>query len=109
MDEELFRHLIFLEANNSSDIEEFIKLGYFIRCNDTVYRTEKLEEDIKEFVELKKEALFAVIKELGNAREINKVMELAGIQQFITFSILADELVREGRIIKDKENICVLK
>ncbi len=109
MDEELFRHLIFLEANNSSDIEEFIKLGYFIRCDDTVYRTEKLEEDIKEFVELKKEELFAAIKKLGSAREINKVMELAGIQQFITFSILADELVREGRIIKDKENICVLR
>jgi len=109
MDEELFRHLIFLEANNNSDIEEFIRLGYFIRCNDTVYRTEKLEEDIKEFVGLKKESLFAAIKELGSAREIIKVMELAGIQQFITFSVLADELVREGRIIKDKENICVLK
>ncbi|NLI13682.1 hypothetical protein [Pelotomaculum propionicicum] len=109
MDEELFRHLVFLEKDSGIDMEEFIKLGYFIRCNDTVYRTEKLEEELKEFIEVKKESLFAAIKELGSAKDINKVMELAGIQQFITFSILADELVREGRIVKDKENICLLK
>lgn len=108
MDEELFRMLLFAEEDGTS-VEEFIKLGYLIRSNDAIFRTCKLDEDLKEFIDLKKESLYAAVKEFGSARDIQKVMERAGIKEFITFSVVADELVKEGKLIKDKEMICMVR
>lgn len=106
MDEELFRMLLFAEKDGT-DVEEFIKLGYLIRSNDTIFRTNKLDEELKEFFSAKKESLYEAIKEFGSAQDIRKVMESAGIKEFITFSVVADELVKEGRLVKDKEKICI--
>jgi hypothetical protein len=108
MDEELFRMLLFSERDGTF-VEEFIKLGYLIRSNDTIFRTDKLDEELKEFIDLKKESLYEAVKEYGSARDIKKVMESAGIKEFITFSVVADELVKEGKLIKDKEMICIAR
>ena len=108
MDEELFRMLLFAEKDGVGE-EEFIKLGYLIRSNDTVYRTNKLDEELKEFIDVRKESLYKAIKEYGSARDIKKVMESAGIKEFLTFSVVADELVKEGKLIKDKELICIAR
>jgi hypothetical protein len=35
-------------------------------------------------------------------------MEKAGIKEFLTFSVVADELVKEGKLIKDKEMVCIV-
>mgnify|MGYP005846255227 CR=1 FL=1 len=108
MDEEFFKKLLFVGQDND-DIEEFISLGYFIKSNDTVFRTNKYEEEIVRFIDSKKERLYQAIKGLGSAQDIKKVMELAGIKEFITFSVVAEELVREGKLVKDKEKICIIK
>lgn len=108
MDEELFRMLLFTEKEGTS-VEEFIKLGYLIRSNDTIFGTEKLDEELKEFIDAKKETLYEAIKEFGSARDIQKVMERAGIKEFITFSVVADELVKEGKLVKDREMICIAR
>lgn len=108
MDEELFRMLLFSEQDGTA-VEEFIKLGYLIRSNDAVFRTSKLDKEMREFIDAKKEALYEAVKEYGSARDIKKTMEKAGIREFITFSVAADELVQEGKLIKDKENICIAR
>ena len=108
MDEEMFRMLLFSERDGVNE-EEFIKLGYLIKSNDTVFRTNKMDTELREFIDAKKEALFEAVKESGSARDIKKTMESAGIRDFLTFSVVADELVSEGKLIKDKENICIAR
>lgn len=108
MDEELFRMLLFSEQDGIA-VEEFIKLGYLIKSNGVIFRTNKLDEELKEFIDNKKESLYGAVKEYGSARDIKKVMEMAGIKEFITFSVVADELVKEGKLIKDKEEICIAR
>ncbi|NQS76032.1 MAG: hypothetical protein HQP61_06275, partial [Peptococcaceae bacterium] len=97
MDENLFRMLLFAEKDGVCE-EEFIKLGYLIKSNDTVYRTNKLDRELNEFIDTKKKSLYAAVKEIGNARDIKMVMEKAGIKEFLTFSVVADELVKEGKL-----------
>ena len=36
-------------------------------------------------------------------------MEMAGIKDFITFVFIAEELVEEGKFVKDREKNVVLK
>ena len=108
MDEEMFRMLLFSERDGVNE-EELIKLGYLIKSNDTVFRTNKMDTELREFIDAKKEALFEAVKESGSARDIKKTMEIAGIRDFFTFSVVADELVNEGKLVKDKENICIAR
>jgi hypothetical protein len=108
MDEEMFSMLLFAEQDGANE-EELIKLGYLIRSNDAIFRTNKMDKELREFVDAKKESLYTAIKESGSASDIEKTMEKAGIQRFITFSVVADELVKEGKLIKDKENICIIR
>lgn len=108
MDEEFFRRLMFAGVEND-DIEEFISLGYFIKSSDTVFKTNKYDEEIGQFIDSVKEPLYHAIKELGSAQDIKKVMKLAGIKEFFTFSVVAEELVREGKLVKDREKICVVR
>ncbi|NLJ75916.1 MAG: hypothetical protein GX325_01480 [Peptococcaceae bacterium] len=108
MDENLFRMLLFAEKDGVCE-EEFIKLGYLIKSNDTVYRTNRLDRELNEFIDAKKKSLYAAVKEIGNARDIKMVMEKADIKEFLTFSVVADELVKEGKLFKDKEMICLAR
>jgi hypothetical protein len=108
MDEDMFRLLLFSEQDGAGE-EELISLGYLIRSNDTVFRTNKMDTELREFIDAKKEALYEAVKESGSARDIKKTMETAGIRDFLIFSVVADELVNEGKLIKDKENICITR
>jgi hypothetical protein len=82
---------------------ELVKRSY------TVFRTNKMDTELREFIDAKKEALYEAVKALGSACDIKKTMETAGIRDFLTLSVVADELVNEGKLIRDKENICIAR
>lgn len=107
MDEYLFKRLLFA-GEDEENIEELINLGYFRKHDGVIYRTEKYQRETEEFINLKKESLYEAVKSLGSAEDIDKVMALAGIKDFITFVFLAEELVSDGRLKKDKEKNCVI-
>lgn len=107
MDEMLFKRLVF--AGEEEDIEELVKMGYFKKVDGTIRRTNKFLEETGKFIDTKKETLFEVVKELGSAEHMDRVMEMAGIKDFITFVFLAEELVEDGRLVKDKVKNVVIK
>jgi len=107
MDEMLFKRLVL--AGEEEDIEELVKMGYFKKIDGTICRTNKFLEETGKFIDTKKETLFEVVRELGSAEDINKVMEMASIKDFITFVFLAEELVEDGRLVKDKVKNVVIK
>ncbi len=101
MDEYTFKQLML--AGGEDDIEEFINLGYFKRIDGVVCRTDKFNEETAGFINSMKESLYQAVRELGSAEDMNKTMEMAGIKDFITFVFIAEELVQDGRLKKDKE------
>ncbi len=106
MDEIMFKRLMF--AGEEDEINELMRMGYFTRIDGVICRTGKFLEETGSFIDTKKEILFEVVKELGDAEDLEKVMEKAGIKDFITFIFLAEELVEEGRLVKDKvKNVIV--
>ena len=107
MDEMFFKRLLFA-GEDDEDFEELIKLGYFAKKDGHVFRTDKYIAETEQFINSKKEALYKAVKKLGSAQDINKVMEKAGIKEFITFVFLAEELVADGRFVKDKEKNCLI-
>ncbi len=106
MDEYLFKRLLF--AGEEEEIKDLIKLGYFNRDNDKIYRTEKYQHDTEEFINAKKDSLYQAVKKLGSAEDMDQTMEMAGIKDFITFIFIAEELVEEGKFKKDPKKNCVL-
>ncbi len=107
MDEILFKRLMF--AGEEEDIEELIKMGYFTRIDGVVCRTQKFVEETGSFIDARKETLFEAVKKIGSAEDMEKVMEMAGLKDFITFIFLAEELVEDGRLVKDKVKNVVVK
>jgi DNA polymerase II large subunit len=106
MDEYLFKRLLF--AGEEEEIEDLIKLGYFKRDHDKIYRTEKYQHDTEKFINVKKIALYEAVKKLGSAEDMDRAMEMAGIKDFITFIFIAEELVEEGKFKKDPQKNCVI-
>ncbi|MDD2443653.1 MAG: hypothetical protein PHS52_04040 [Desulfotomaculaceae bacterium] len=108
MDEALFKRLL-LAGEEDDGFKELIKMGYFKKIDGTVCRTNKFVEETGRFIDLKKERLYEVVKKLGNAEDMKKTMEMAGIKDFITFVFVAEELVADGRLVKDKVKNLLLK
>ncbi len=101
MDEALFKRLL-LAGEEDKDFRELVKTGYFKKIDGTICRTEKFVKETGEFIDAKKELLYEAVKKLGDAEDMAKAMELAGIKDFITFVFVAEELVADGRLVKDK-------
>ncbi len=108
MDEALFKRLLFV-GEDDENIEELFNLGYLKKIDGVVCKTEKYQKDTGDFIDSKKESLYAAIKKLGSAEDMQKTMEIAGIKDFITFIFIAEELVADGKLAKDKVKNCVLK
>lgn len=108
MDEKFFKRLL-LAGEDDENFEELVRLGYFARKDDYVFRTEKYKAETDKYIELKKQDLYKAVKKLGSAEDINKVMDMAGIKEFIIFVFLAEELVVDGKLAKDKEKNCLIK
>ncbi|NLI12845.1 hypothetical protein [Pelotomaculum propionicicum] len=107
MDEIMFKRLMF--AGEEEEVKELMKMGYFTKVDGVICRTRKFVEETGSFIDAKKEILFEVVKELGDAQDMEKVMEKAGIKDFITFIFLAEELVEDGRLLKDKLKNVIVK
>jgi hypothetical protein len=108
MDESFFKVLMFA-GEGDENLNELIEAGYFKIIDGTVCRTNKFIEETGRFIDEKKECLYQVVKEFGSAENMEEVMEKAGIKDFITFVFVAEELVEEGRLVKDKVKNVVLK
>lgn len=108
LDEKMFKRLL-LAGEGDDNIDELIKLGYFKRLEGRMCRSNKYLEETGSFIESKKETLYDVVKQLGSAEDLEKTMELAGIQDFITFVFIAEELVQDGKFVKDKVKNCLIK
>lgn len=104
----MFKRLL-LAGEDDDNIDELIKLGYFKNMEGTICRTSKYLEETGEFIDAKKKTLFEAVKKLGSAEDINKTMELAGIKDFLTFVFVAEELVQDGKFVKDKVKNCLIK
>lgn len=107
MDEMLFKRLMF--AGEEEDIKELIKMGYFTKIDGVICRTKRFAEETGSFIDTRKEILFEAVKKLGSAEDLEKVMVMAGLKDFITFIFLAEELVEDGRLVKDKVKNVVVK
>ncbi len=107
MDETLFKRLLFV-GEDDENIGELISLGYLKKIDGTFCKTDKYQKDTGEFIASKKESLYKAIKKLGSAEDMQKTMELAGIEDFITFIFIAEELVADGKLAKDKVKNCVI-
>ncbi|NPV72491.1 MAG: hypothetical protein HPY89_01575 [Pelotomaculum sp.] len=108
MNEMLFKRLL-TAGEEEENIEELIAMGYFTRKGGVICRTRKYREETENFISSKKERLYEVIKRHGSAEDIPRVMGEAGISDFITFIFLAEELVADGRLVKDRVKNCVVK
>ncbi|HBC94951.1 MAG TPA: hypothetical protein DCZ10_19140 [Pelotomaculum sp.] len=108
LEEKLFKRLL-LAGEGDGDIDELIALGYFKNMEGTICRTSKYLEETGRFIDARKESLYEAVKKLGSAEDINKTMELAGIKDFLTFVFIAEELIQDGRLVKDKVKNCLLK
>jgi hypothetical protein len=108
MDESLFKTLMFA-GEGDENLGELIEMGYFKIIDGSVCRTKKFLEETGRFIDDRKERLYQVVKELGSAENMEEVMEKAGIKDFITFIFVAEELVGEGKFVKDKVKNVVLK
>lgn len=108
LEEKMFKRLL-LAGEGDEDIDELIKLGYFKNMEGTICRTSKYLEETGKFIDAKKESLYEAVKNLGSAEDINKTMDLAGIKDFLTFVFVAEELVQDGRFVKDKVKNCLIK
>ncbi len=98
-----------LAGEEDDGFRELVKMGYFKKINGTICRTDKFIEETGSFIDAKKEPLYEAVKKLGNAQDMGKAMELAGIKDFITFVFVAEELVADGRLVKNKEKNLLLK
>ncbi len=107
MDDSLFKRLL-LVGEDDENISDLIAMGYLKVVEGKFLRTKKYEAEMNEFITSKKEALYRAIEKLGSAENIPKTMEAAGITDFITFIFLAEELVADGRLKKDREKNCII-
>ena len=108
MDESLFKTLM-LAGEGDENLDELIGMGYFKVIDGSVCRTDKFLADTGRFIDGKKELLYQAVKEMGGAEDMEAVMAKAGIKDFITFIFVAEELVGEGKLVKDKVKNVVLK
>ncbi|MDD4334080.1 MAG: hypothetical protein PHY77_00535 [Desulfotomaculaceae bacterium] len=108
MDESFFKLLMFA-GEGDENLDELIRTGYFKRIDGTVCRTDKFLEETGRFIDDKKESVYQAVKELGSAENMEAVMEKADIKEFVTFIFITEELVGDGRLIKDKVKNVVLK
>jgi hypothetical protein len=108
MDETLFKTLMFA-GEGDENLDELIEQGYFKIIDGSVCRTDKFLEETGRFIDDRKERLYQVVKKQGSAEDMEQTMEKAGIKDFITFIFVAEELVEDGRLVKDKVKNVVLK
>ena len=108
MDESFFKVLMFA-GEGDENLEDLIDRGYFKIIDGTICRTKKFIEETGRFIDIKKESLYRVVKEQGSAENLEDVMEKSGIKDFITFVFVAEELVEDGRLVKDKVKNVILK
>lgn len=108
MDETFFKQLMFT-GEGDENLNGLIEMGYFEVIDGNVCRTNKFLEETGRFIDGKKESLYQVVKELGSAENMEETMEKAGIKDFITFVFVAEELVGDGKLVKDKVKNVVLK
>jgi len=108
MDEIMFKRLL-LAGDDDGSIEELIELGYFKKINGTVCRTNKYQDETNKFITSKKELLYEAIKKLGSTEDIQKVMKIAGIQDYVTFVFIAEELIQDGKLINSQGNKWTVK
>lgn len=108
MDESFFKVLMFA-GEGDENLNELMDKGYFKKIDSAVCRTNKFLTETGRFIDEKKESVYQAVKELGDAESIEAVMEKAGIKDVITFIFVTEELVEDGRLVKDKVKNVVLK
>ncbi|NLJ75976.1 MAG: hypothetical protein GX325_01795 [Peptococcaceae bacterium] len=108
MDESFFKVLMFA-GEGDENLNELMDKGYFKKIDGTICRTNKFLLETGRFIDEKKESVYQAVKELGDAESIEAVMEKAGIEDVITFIFVTEELVEDGRLVKDKVKNVVLK
>ncbi len=108
MDESFFKVLMFA-GEGDENLNELMDKGYFKKIDGTICRTNKFLLETGRFMDEKKESVYQAVKELGDAESIEAVMEKAGIEDVITFIFVTEELVEDGRLVKDKVKNVVLK
>jgi hypothetical protein len=108
MDESLFKQLMFA-GEGDENLKDLIERGYFKIVDGAICRTSKFLGETGIFIDAKKESLYQAVKENGSAENIEEVMEKAGIKDFITFVFMAEELVEDGKVVKDKLKNVVLR
>ncbi|MDD2553191.1 MAG: hypothetical protein PHP51_01280 [Desulfotomaculaceae bacterium] len=102
MDESFFKLLMFA-GEGDENLDELIEMGYFKKIDGTICRTNKFLAETGRFIDDKKESVYQAVQELGSAEDMDAVMGKAGIKDFITFIFVTEELVGDGKLVKDKE------
>jgi hypothetical protein len=94
--EELFIRLCLMYQIDSQGTKELIDNGYITKdlCD-----TNKAKEFKKRFIEAHKERLYVSMKESNN--DIPYSMKRVGLNEYISFQFISDELFDEGRFVKD--------
>lgn len=102
MDETMFKRLLFA-GEDDENIEELVELGYFKKIDGTICKTNKCLADTDRFINSRKELLYEAIKKLGDADDIKKIMEMAGISDYVTFIFVSEELIQDGKLTKSQD------
>jgi hypothetical protein len=95
-DEELFVRLSLMHEVGSPLTEELIQEGYI---TVSYGNTKKAEEFMKKFIMTYKEQIFQAMKECDN--DNHSAQRKIGLNDWVTFARIADELVYEERFIRD--------
>lgn len=97
MDERLYCTLMMDMMPEECEARGLMTAGYL---TERMERTPKAIEFMQTFVNSKKEAVLQAIREVGPEARRSLILEKAEIRQLGVFKDVADQLVREGRLIK---------
>lgn len=97
--EQLFLLLMSLHTLDSRTARELIQTGYL---TEDLGGTPRSREFVDRFVKSKKELLYRAIKDMGTSDDSARIMARVGISHTDTFEIIAEALLDEGRLEKDR-------
>ncbi|NPV91881.1 MAG: hypothetical protein HPY50_14030 [Firmicutes bacterium] len=96
-DEKLFVRL-YLLGKRPENSGELIKAGY-TEANGSL--TEKAREFLDGFISKHKERLYQAMRDENN--DIPKAMDKAGLEYYLSFLYIGEQLFREGLFYKDEQ------
>ncbi|MEW6183647.1 MAG: hypothetical protein AB1500_10835 [Bacillota bacterium] len=102
--EELFVKLCLMHRVGSPETKELIEKG-FLTSDHCL--TQKGEEEVKKFVKAYKEPLYQAMKKYYS--DNRTVMRKVGLENYVAFLFVMEELYNEGLLIKDEKGEYRLK